>query len=100
MKLSINLFTSLDGVAQGPGNPEEDPRFGFTRGGWYLPVADAQSGVILEESYSHTTAMLFGRRTYDIFLSYWPQVTDPDNLAAANINNARKYVVKIGRAHV
>ena len=29
MRLSINLFMTLDGVCQGPGSPEEDTRDGF-----------------------------------------------------------------------
>jgi dihydrofolate reductase len=35
---------------------------------------------------------LLGRKTYDIFASYWPHQSD-DDPGAAVINNARKYVV-------
>ncbi len=36
--------------------------------------------------------MLFGRRTYEQFASYWPHQPD-DNPYAAVLNNRRKYVV-------
>ncbi|HSU71155.1 MAG TPA: deaminase, partial [Micrococcaceae bacterium] len=32
--IHIDLFTTLDGVAQAPGGPEEDPDGGFAYGGW------------------------------------------------------------------
>lgn len=32
-KLVVLSFVSLDGVIQGPGEPEEDPTGGFTQGG-------------------------------------------------------------------
>lgn len=44
MKLSLNLFMTIDGVSQGPGSPDEDTRNGFTRGGWLMPVFDEGCG--------------------------------------------------------
>lgn len=93
MKLSINLFTTLDGVSQAPGGAEEDTRGGFTRGGWLLPHFDEGCGKAVDEWYHHTTALLLGRHTYDTFAGHWPRVTDPDDRVAAAINTTRKYVV-------
>ena len=33
-KLIASTFTSLDGVMQAPGGPDEDPTGDFTLGGW------------------------------------------------------------------
>ena len=38
--IHIDLFTTLDGVAQAPGGPEEDPEGGFEFGGWQAPLFD------------------------------------------------------------
>ena len=93
MQLSVNLFTSLDGVSQAPGGPEEDPRNGFRHGGWLLPLFDAEAGEVVDDWFSRTEALLLGRFTYDTFAGYWPRVTDPDDLIARTINTGPKYVV-------
>src|SRR5690606_29487733 len=36
-KIIVGAFTSLDGVMQAPGGPEEDPTGGFAHGGWAFP---------------------------------------------------------------
>lgn len=93
MKLSVNLFMTLDGVSQAPGAPEEDTRGGFTHGGWLMPLFDEGSGRIVDSWFSHSSALLLGRRTYDSFAGYWPQVTDPADKVAAQINRGPKYLV-------
>jgi len=82
---------TLDGVMQSPGGPEEDPRNGFTHGGWAMPFFDDDSGQAIGAIIAAEFDMLLGRRTYEIFASYWPN--QGDNPSAKAFNKATKYVV-------
>jgi dihydrofolate reductase len=70
--IHIDLFTTLDGVAQAPGGPEEDADGGFTFGGWQAPLFDEVVGEQVHAGMAGMDALLLGRRTYDIFAAYWP----------------------------
>jgi dihydrofolate reductase len=63
---------TLDGVMQSPGGPEEDPRNGFTHGGWVMPFWDDALNQAIGETIAGEFDMLLGRRTYEIFAAYWP----------------------------
>ena len=65
-------FVSLDGVMQAPGAPDEDRSNGFAHGGWLAPVVDEAIGQEIDKLFAGPFALLLGRRTYDIFASYWP----------------------------
>ncbi|WP_416969905.1 dihydrofolate reductase family protein [Streptomyces sp. 4F14] len=91
-KLVSTVFVSLDGVYQAPGGPSEDPRDGFTQGGWSVPFDDEDFGRFVTESFGRVGAFLLGRRTYDIFAGYWPKITDPENIVATRLNTLPKYV--------
>ncbi|MFD4501501.1 dihydrofolate reductase family protein [Streptomyces sp. NPDC058457] len=91
-KLVSTMFVTLDGVYQAPGGPEEDPSGGFTHGGWSFTYGDEDFGRFVVEVFERSGAFLLGRRTYDIFASYWPKITDPGNLIAAKLNALPKYV--------
>ena len=82
---------TLDGVMQSPGGAEEDPRNGFTRGGWVMPFWDDALNQAIGETIAGQFDMLLGRRTYEIFAAYWPH--HGDNPIAKAFNKATKYVV-------
>ena len=86
-KIVVCTNVSLDGVMQGPGQPDEDRRGGFTHGGWAAPYgAMAHVGQVFGES----DALLLGRRTYEDFYSVWPN--RPDSPFTPWLTNIRKYV--------
>ncbi|MGK9219815.1 MULTISPECIES: dihydrofolate reductase family protein [Microbacterium] len=78
-RIRIDLFTTLDGVAQAPGGPEEDPSGAFPFGGWQAPLFDETVGREVGQAIEAMDALLLGRRTYDIFAGYWPQHTTGEN---------------------
>lgn len=94
----LELFATLDLVAQAPGGPEEDPENAFPFGGWQAPLIDEVSGAQVGAAYEGTDALLLGRRTYDIFASFWPnQPSDgEDGEIAALFNGIPKYVASRG----
>jgi len=87
-KIIVLAFVTLDGVMQGPGGPTEDPSGNFTLGGWTVPYFDEYLGNIMAEQMSQPFDLLLGRKTFEIFASYWPQHEEE----GAEINRATKYV--------
>jgi dihydrofolate reductase len=88
----VVVFTSvtLDGVMQAPGRPDEDPRGGFTHGGWASAYNDPVMGAVAAEGMANTGPILLGRRTYQDFHSFWPHQTD--NPFTEVLDNSQKYV--------
>lgn len=82
-------FITLDGVMQAPGGSKEDTAEGFKYGGWMGPYFDEIGGAEMEIQMKETSALLLGRRTYDIFARYWPEHTE----TWPQINEVPKYVV-------
>ena len=99
-RIEIDLFSTLDGVMQAPGGPEEDPSGGFGFGGWQAPMNDEAVGVQVIEGIRRMDALLLGRRTYDIFAAYWPNQLAGDrgaeNEIAAAFDAIPKYVASRG----
>lgn len=89
-------FTTLDGVIQGPGGPNEDPTGGFRFSGWLPPVGDEAIDQKIGELFGRPFDLLLGRRTYEIFAAYWPFA--PDEMANIRdpFNACTKYVLSHG----
>ncbi len=90
-KIIVQEFITLDGVMQAPGGPEEDTSSNFKYGGWVAPYfheADEAAGKFMQR-WMESTDILLGRKTFDIFASYWPAHAD----MWPGINDVAKYVV-------
>lgn len=87
-KIIVLSMISLDGVMQAPGGPEEDTSGGFEYGGWVAPYDDEEVGSIMQK-LMEPADLLLGRKTFEIFASYWPQHADN----WPGINDVTKYVL-------
>jgi len=87
-KLIVLEHTSIDGVIQAPGGPDEDTSDGFAYGGWISPYSDAILGTVLRRQMKMPFDLLLGRKTFDIWEQYWPKHAD----AWPGANTATKYV--------
>ncbi len=84
-------FVTLDGVIQAPGGPKEDTSGGFKYGGWIVPYFDDDDflGKVMNEQMSKSADLLLGRKTFEIFASFWPKHESD----WPGINTVKKYVV-------
>ena len=87
-KIIVFSMITLDGVMQAPGGPQEDTSDGFKHGGWTAAYGDELFGKIMEEELKPADYIL-GRKTFEIFESYWPQHAD----FWPGINDGSKYVL-------
>jgi dihydrofolate reductase len=90
--ITVTLWVTLDGVVQGLGRPDEDTRGGFTHGGWGRRYDDEVLGREMAQAMSKPGDMLFGRRTWQDFITAWGRRTD-GNPISTRLNAATKYVV-------
>jgi dihydrofolate reductase len=86
------MSVTLDGVVQSPGRPDEDTRGGFTHGGWGQRYTDEVMGREMAKGMAKPGDMLFGRRTWQDFITAWARMTD-GNPFTTHMNAATKYVV-------
>jgi len=91
-KLVVDTFTTLDGVMQAPGGPDEDRDGGFRHGGWLVPYFDEKFVEIMTDWTKRAGAFLLGRKTYEIFAGSWPKSTDPADEIATALNTRPKFV--------
>jgi len=87
-KIIVLSFITLDGVMQAPGGPEEDTSGGFKYGGWVAPYFDDVGGKVMEKQMKPAD-LLLGRKTFEIFASYWPEHAN----IWPGINDVTKYVM-------
>lgn len=90
--ISATMWITLDGVVQGLGRPDEDPRGGFTHGGWGGRYNDEIMAGEMAKGMAEPGDMLFGRRTWADFITAWSHSTD-GNPFTTHLNAATKYVV-------
>ena len=77
-QIVVQESITLDGVIQAPGGPEEDPNQDFPYGGWTAPFGGGGDPRV-SQFMSNVLApadLLLGRRTFEIFESYWPDHAD------------------------
>jgi dihydrofolate reductase len=89
--LVVTEFTTLDGVVQAPGGPDEDTSGGFPHGGWLVPFFEDALGAQMDAWFAGVEDFLLGRGTYEIFAAAWPQAPDDDPIAVA-LNTRTKHV--------
>lgn len=78
-------FVSLDGVADSPGGTAE----GHRSGGWVMSTPFVPEAFSLKgEELADTSALMFGRRSYEAFAAVWPGSADH-----AAYQDLPKYVV-------
>lgn len=84
-KIVVGSFITLDGVRQAAGGPED----GFKYGGWSAPYYDEALDMIAEKQKQFAKDLLLGRKTFEIFASFWPEHED----IWPGINDVKKYVM-------
>jgi dihydrofolate reductase len=87
-KIIVLSMITLDGVMQAPGGPDEDTSGGFKFGGWVAPYGDEVYGKAMEKQMKPAD-LLLGRKTFEIFASYWPEHENE----WPGINDVTKYVM-------
>jgi len=82
-KIIANLFISLDGVVEEPGN-------------WHFPYFNDEMGAAVDAVLGTADTLLLGRKTYDDHARAWPQLEaagGEDAEFAKVLGDARKLVV-------
>ncbi len=72
-ELVYTCFMTVDGVVDSPGTKAE----GHRSGGWVLETEFVPEAYSLKaEELTETTALMFGRRSYEAFAPVWPTSAD------------------------
>jgi dihydrofolate reductase len=94
-KLITTTFTTLDGVMQAPGGPQEDTSGDFKYGGWSFPFWSDEIGEFMNDTMGKPYELVLGRKTYDIFAAFWPRQNEGP--IASPFNQTAKYVASRGK---
>jgi dihydrofolate reductase len=92
-ELHVNMYSTLDGVIESNGGPDEESDSDFAYGGWQAAFWDQESERQVITDVKESDALLLGRKTYDIFRRAWPNATDE---IGEVFNRVPKYVVSRG----
>jgi dihydrofolate reductase len=88
-KIIVTTNVTLDGVMQAPMGADEDISGAFKYGGWTAQNADAISGKAVQKEMNQTADYLLGRKTFEIFASFWPTHAS----MWPGINDGTKYIL-------
>jgi dihydrofolate reductase len=91
-KLIVDEWMTLDGVAQAPGEENEDTTGGFRYGGWHMDYVDEPFMNWMLTNLSEAGGFVLGRRTYEGFAGHWPNASKEEQPVAEPLNKAPKYV--------
>lgn len=88
-KINAALFITLDGVVEAPGGESGLPE--YTRN-WSMPYTSADVEAVIGGAMATSDAMLLGRKSYQDFAAFWPNIPEDDPFGNI-MNNRTKYVV-------
>jgi dihydrofolate reductase len=91
-KIVVGEFLSLDGVMQGPGDPNEDRDGGFELGGWVMQNWHDDIGGQISASMQESDTMLLGRKTWQGHAAAFAPLPEGDPFGD-HMNKTPKYVV-------
>ena len=86
-KLKIFEHISLDGVIQVGGSGEDGD---YPYGDWTAPYRSPAGRDAVLAAHGESFDLLLGRRTYDLWLGFWPKA--PGSPMSDGLNAATKYV--------
>ncbi|MEP1931452.1 MAG: dihydrofolate reductase family protein [Roseibium sp.] len=89
-EIAVLSFVTLDGVSQGPVQPDEDTSGGFEHCGWVADYLEGAMELVNANFMEAPVAFLFGRKTYEMFSAHWP--TTSKTAHGELLNTSPKYV--------
>jgi dihydrofolate reductase len=91
-RVIVQAWTTVDGVAQAPGDPQEDTSGGFRHGGWSLPYFEEAAMKWVVDNLTAAGGLLLGRNTWEAFAGHWPNAPEEEQVLAEPMNMLPKYV--------